>query len=237
MLDRLLQGMGDVETHTFLPHAMSIAPCTSCYSCWVGKNKGVCVQDDDFHLIYDVYTRCDYFLFATPVYVFGYPAVVKNVIDRFFINLEPTQIAMDDGLTNHPLRVTPQAKGVLLASCGFPDLENFALMSQHFKKWMHHFGLTWAGEVLIPAAGASNVPRLLDDNLDAITQAGRELMDGAIAPETMQRISDVPISKSDYRAMVNASFRGGLTGRAKTISIGMKALRDKGKRRKSYPTS
>jgi hypothetical protein len=81
------------------------------------------------------------------------------------------------------------------------------------------------------------VPRLLDDNLDAITQAGRELMDGAIAPETMQRISDVPISKSDYRAMVNASFRGGLTGRAKTISIGMKALRDKGKRRKSYPTS
>jgi hypothetical protein len=53
-----------------------------------------------------------------------------------------------------------------------------------------------------------NVPYLLDDNLNAITQAGMELIDGVIKPETMRRISNVPISKADYREMVNARFCG-----------------------------
>ena len=231
MLDRLLEGMGEVEVHKFYPHKMKIGPCTSCWSCWQGKNKGECVQKDDFQLIYDVYKKCDYFIIAAPVYIFGFPATVKNVIDRFFVNLESSQILMDDGITSHPQRFAPKAKGVLVSTCGFPDMENFNLMSQHFKKIMMHLDLTWAGEVLIPAAGAANVPHLLDANIDAVRQAGDELVNGIISPETMRTISDVPISKSDYREMVNASFKGGLTGKAKTIAIGIKAMRNKGKKK------
>ena len=231
MLDRLLEGMGEVEVHKFYPHKMKIGPCTSCWSCWQGKNKGECVQKDDFRLIYDVYKKCDYFIIAAPVYIFGFPATVKNVIDRFFVNLESSQILMDDGITSHPKRFAPKAKGVLVSTCGFPDMENFNLMSQHFKKIMMHLDLTWAGEVLIPAAGAANVPHLLDANINAVRQAGDELVNGIISPETMRTISDVPISKSDYREMVNASFKGGLTGKAKTIAIGIKAMRNKGKKK------
>ena len=230
ILDTLLEGMGEAEVHKFYPHKMKIGPCTSCWSCWQGKNKGKCSQIDDFQLIYDVYKRCDYFIIAAPVYVFGFPATVKNVIDRFFVNLEPSQFLMDNGITNHPQRCTPKAKGVLVSSCGFPDMENFTLMSQHFKKIMMHMGLTWAGEILIPSAGAANVPRLLDKNIEAVRQAGVELANGVISPETMQTVSDVPISKKDYRDMANASFEGGLIGKAKTIAIGMKALRNKGKK-------
>lgn len=231
MLDTLLSGLSESEVHKFYPHKMNIGPCTSCWSCWHGKNKGECIQKDDFQLIYDVYKRCDYFIIAAPVYVFGYPASVKNVIDRFFVNLEPTQKEMDDGVTNHPQRFSPDAKGVLISSCGFPDMENFSLISQHFRKWMQHGGLTWAGEVLIPAAGAANVPRLFNDNFDAIKQAGRELVEDIISQETMDRISDVPISKEDYREMTNASFRGGITGRAKATAIGIKAIREKNKKK------
>jgi hypothetical protein len=165
------------------------------------------------------------------VYVFGFPATVKNVIDRFFVNLESSQISMGNGLTNHPQRYSPKAKCVLVSTCGFPDMENFTLMSQHFKKIMMHMELTWAGEVLIPAAGAANVPHLLDDNIDAVRRAGAELVNGTISPETMRKISDAPISKDDYREMTNASFRGGLTGKAKTIAIGIKAMRNKGKKK------
>jgi hypothetical protein len=110
-------------------------------------------------------------------------------------------------------------------------MENFTLMSQHFKKIMMHMELTWAGEVLIPAAGAVNVPNLLDDNIDAVKQAGAELVKGTISPETMHTINDVPISKNEYREMTNASFKGGLTGKAKTIAIGIKAMRNKGKKK------
>ena len=50
----------------------------------------------------------------------------------------------------------------------------------------------------------------------------------------MKRISDVPISKEDYRDLVNANFKGGISGRAKAIAIGMKALRKKGKKNNLY---
>jgi hypothetical protein len=110
-------------------------------------------------------------------------------------------------------------------------MENFALMSEHFKKILMHFGLTWAGEILIPTAGAANVPHLLDENIEAVRKAGAELVNGIISTETMRTISDVPISKNDYREMTNASFKGGLTGKAKTIAIGIKAIRNKGKKK------
>ncbi len=228
MLDTLLEGLGEADVHKFYPHKMSIGPCTSCWSCWIGENKGECIQKDDFQQIYDVYKRCDYFIVAAPVYVFGYPATVKNVIDRTFVNLEPTQIVMENGLTNHPQRHTPKGKAVLVSSCGFPDMENFELMSQHFKKWVSHGSLKWAGEVLISAAGAANVPLLFNDNIDAVKQAGRELVEDVISVETMARISELPISKMDYRDMSNASFRGGIGGRARATVIGIKALREKG---------
>jgi multimeric flavodoxin WrbA len=233
MLNTLLAGMGQVEVHKFYPHKMKIGPCTSCWKCWQGNDKGECVQKDDFQSIYDVYKKCDYFIIAAPVYVFGFPATVKNVIDRFFINAEHSQILMDNGITNHPQRFTPKAKGVLVSSCGFPDMENFTLICQHFKKIMLHIGLTWAGEILIPSAGAANVPHLLDDNFKAVKQAGVELVNGTVSSETTRIISDVPMSKNDYREMVTASFKGGPTGKAKTIAIGIKAIRNKGKKKQN----
>jgi multimeric flavodoxin WrbA len=231
VLERFLEGMGEVEVHKFYPHKMKIGPCTSCWNCWQGKNKGECVQKDDFELIYDVYKKCDYFIISAPVYFFGFPATVKNVIDRFFVNLESSQILMDNGITNHPQRYAPKSKAVLISTCGFPDMENFTLISEHFKKIMVHIGLTWAGQVLIPAAGAANVPHLLDDNIDAVRQAGAELVNGTISAETMRTICDVPISKDDYMEMVTASFKGGLTGKARTLVLGIKAIRNKGKKK------
>ena len=232
ILDSLLEAMGEVEVHKFYPHKMKIGPCTSCWSCWQGKNKGDCFQKDDFQSIYDVYKKCDYFIIAAPVYVFGFPATVKNVIDRFFVNLDSSQILMDNGLTNHPQRYAPKAKGVLVSSCGFPDMANFALISEHFKKIMMHFGLTWAGDVLIPAAGAVNVPHLIDDNIDAVRQAGAELVNGVISTQTMRAISDVSISKKDYREMTNASFKGGVSGKVKSVAIGIKAMSNKKSKKK-----
>lgn len=231
MLDELLKGIGEAEVHKFYPHKMNIKPCTSCWSCWLGKVDGECSQKDDFESIYDVYKRCDYFIVAAPVYVFGFPATVKNVIDRFFVNMESSQILMDDGITNHPQRFSPKAKGILVSSCGFPDMENFKLMSQHYKKFLKHLGLTWAGEILVPSAGAANVPHLFDETFEAIGKAGAELANGIISTETMQTISDVPISKKDYIDMVNAGFKGGIIGRTKAIAIGIKALRSKGKKK------
>ncbi|HIH87837.1 TPA: hypothetical protein HA344_01340 [Candidatus Bathyarchaeota archaeon] len=50
---------------------------------------------------------------------------------------------------------------------------------------------------------------------------------GTISRETMDAISDMSISKEDYRDIVNASFEGGVAGRVKAVAIGIKTLREK----------
>jgi NAD(P)H-dependent FMN reductase len=226
MLDLCIEGMGpDLEVHTFYPHKMKIGPCNSCWSCWGKKNPGVCAQKDDFEQILEVYKRADYFLLAAPLYIFDLPATVKNVIDRFFITLEPAQVESADGLTEHPKRFGRHPRAALISSCGFPEIENFDLLRQHFRIICAHMDWIWAGEILISAAGAANIPRLFDDKYELIRSAGAELVNGAIPEETTAAIGRAVIAADDYRRISTLSFEGGVLANAKVAALAMRAMR------------
>ena len=225
MLDLCLEGMGDdVEVNKFYPHKMKIGPCTSCWSCWGKKNPGVCVQEDDFQQIIDVYRKADYFLLAAPLYVFNFPATVKNVIDRFFIILKSAQDKSPGGGTEHPKRFDCHPKTVLISSCGFPEIENFDILRQHFRKICDGMNLIWSGEILIPAAGIANAPRLFENKYELIKKAGAELLAGNISKETTEKIASPVMSAEDYRQMVTAAFTGSIKGKIKSASIATKAM-------------
>ena len=224
MLDLCIAGMGeDLEVHKFHPHKMKVNPCTGCWACWK-KTKGECVQKDDFQQIVEVYARADYFFIAAPLYYFSFPATVKNVIDRFFCFLEPTQRPSDRGGTEHPKRGAYHPKTVLVSSCGFPELENFDLLRALFRRicddmeWLH------AGEILVPAAGAANAPRLFDKKLECIQKSGAELAAGSISSQTTKAIAQPVMPIADYRAMSSAHFSGVL-GKTKAAAIAIKAIR------------
>ena len=222
MLDLCLEGMGDtVEVTKFHPHQMKIAPCNSCWTCWT-KTPGVCARHDDFQQILEAYQRADYLLWAFPLYIFSMPAPVKNVLDRFFILLEPAQVADANGKTGHPKRFGRSPRTVLISSCGFPEIENFDLLRAHFHAICHGFGWTWAGEILLSGSGAANVPKLLDGKYEQIRSAGAELLAGAVREETTRAIAAPVIAAEDYRKMATAAFSGWL-GRAQAAAIGMKA--------------
>jgi hypothetical protein len=222
LLDLCIEGMGDaVEVTRFHPHEMKIAPCNSCWTCWT-KTPGVCARKDDFQQILEAYRTADYFLWAFPLYIFSMPATVKNVLDRFFILLEPGQIAGAGGKTEHPKRFGRSPRTVLISSCGFPEIGNFNLLRAHFRAICHGFGWSRAGEILVSAAGAANVPKLLDRKYEQIRTAGAELLTGAIREETMQAIAAPAIAAEDYRRMATAAFSGWL-GQAHAAAIGMKA--------------
>lgn len=226
MLDTCIEGMGgDLEVHKFYPHRMKIEPCTSCYSCWGKKNPGVCAWKDDFDQILEVYKRADYFLLAAPLYVFDWPGTVKNVLDRFFVNLEPTQRISSRGETEHPKRFGQHPKAVLISSCGFPEMSNFDILRPHFRKICEHMDWVWAGELLVSAAGASTIPGLFDDKLEAIRKAGAELRNGVIPMEITDEIAAPVISDEDYRRLATLSFEGGVVAKAKVLHIAMKAMR------------
>jgi len=231
MLDLCLEGMGDnIEVKKFYPHKMKIGPCTSCWSCWGKKNPGECVQKDDFQEILEVYKKADYFLLAAPLYIFSLPATVKNVIDRFFILLEPSQIKSSRGYTEHPKRFNSHPKTVLISSCGFPEMENFDLLRQYFHKISDEMGWVWSGEILISASGIANAPKLFNRKYELLKKAGAELVEGCINIETTNEIAKPVMSAEDYRKMATVSFSGGILDKIKTVSIAMKAMREANKK-------
>ena len=228
MLDLCLEGMGpDVEVHKFYPHKMQIGPCTSCWACWGRKSPGQCVQKDDFEQILEVYKRADYLLLAAPLYIFDFPATVKNVIDRFFVIVEPAQVESARGDSEHPKRFDRHPKAVLISSCGFPEHSNFDLLRQHFRLICEHMDWPWSGELLIPAAGAARAPRLFDGKYERLRAAGGELLQGTISPETSDAVAAPVMAAEDYRRMTTLSFERGVVAKAKTMAIAMKAMRKK----------
>ena len=226
MLDLCIEGMGEnLEVHKFYPHKMKIGPCAGCFSCWGRKSPGECVQKDDFDQILDVYKRADYFLLAAPLYYFDLPATVKNVIDRFFVVLEPTQVESPQGHTEHTKRFGRHPRVVLISSCGFPEIDNFDILSRHVQVICEHMDWAWSGEILISAAGAAAAPRLFDRKYELIRKAGAELIDGEIQRETTEAIAAPVISAEDYRRIATLSFEGGVMAKARMVSIAMKAMR------------
>jgi len=231
MLDLCIEGMGeDIEVKKFYPHKMRLEPCNSCWSCWGKKNPGVCAREDDFQEILDVYKKADYFFLAAPLYIYSFPATVKNVIDRFFILLEPAQIKSSRGYSEHPKRFGSHPKTVLISSCGFPEIENFDLLRQYFRKISDEMGWTWSGEIVISASGIANAPKLFDRKYELIKKAGAELVEGRISKETTDEIAKPVMSSEDYRKMATASFSGGMIDKIKTVSIAMKAIMEANKK-------
>jgi putative NADPH-quinone reductase len=225
MLDLCIEGMGEnLEVHKFYPHKMKIGPCTSCWSCWGKRSPGECVQEDDFQQILDIYKRADYFLLAAPLYYFDLPATVKNVIDRFFVVLEPAQTESPKGHTEHPKRFGRPRKAVLISSCGFPEIDNFDILRPHFRLICEHMDWRWSGEILISAAGAANAPKLFDRKYELIRKAGAELIQGEISKKTTEAIAAPVMAAEDYRRMATLSFEGGFVAKAKMVALAVKAM-------------
>lgn len=236
IMDLCIEGMGDgFDVKKIYPHRMRIGPCLGCWSCWKRTSPGVCIQKDDFGQILNAYKEADYLLLAAPLYFFGLPATVKNVIDRLFVILEPGQYKSPHGGTEHPKRYNRHPKTVLISSCGFPEFENFDLLRKHFMKICQELDWKWAGEILVPAAGTANVPRLFDLKYDLIRNAGAELAAGSISRATTEGIAEAMMPASDYRKMCTANFKGGLVGNITRIFIAIKTMARLALTRKNEP--
>lgn len=60
---------------------LNIGPCTGCNSCF--KNEGhKCFQSDDMEMVYELLSKTDVLVVATPVYFYGISAQLKTLIDR-----------------------------------------------------------------------------------------------------------------------------------------------------------
>lgn len=225
ILNLFLEGMEDKSEITiFYPNKMKLKPCLGCWSCWL-KTPGKCAQKDDMHQILEHLDQDDIIILASPLYVHGFNAQMKMVIDRIIPIIE-SDISLDEhGHSFHKRRNQKEQKAVLISTCGFYELDSFNIIKTHFDAICKHAGIENSGQIFIPASGSTLIPKIFDEKFELIKQAGKEFIDkGKINDELMKNISETVIAKDKYIEIANESFKKGFLNKAKMMIDVIKAM-------------
>ena len=166
----------EVEKHHIID--LNINGCLSCFTCW-WKTPGVCVHRDDMDWILPKLSDADILLLGTPIYGRNTTHYMQRLLERTFsFNLPEMQVT--DGETSHPGRIRKIPQLVLAATCGFPELNNFALVRALYPT---------AIPILLPASQmlySVEGREYHSDFLDAIRQTGQKIATGEEIPEALR---------------------------------------------------
>ncbi|MGC9324548.1 MAG: NAD(P)H-dependent oxidoreductase [Desulfomonilia bacterium] len=206
MLEHLVKGMENAGADVEVVHLRKkkIKNCIGCFTCWT-KTPGICIHKDDMTSeLYPKFIQSDIAIMATPLYHYTMNATMKTFVERTLPVIQP-YLQRKDEVTYHPLR--DRHPGVVILSvAGFPEMSVFQQLSNHLR-FMYNVGLL--AEIYRPAAETMTLSAfkpVCDDILDALTQAGVELVKTLkISDETMKRITQ-PICDSDMLAQVGNLF-------------------------------
>jgi len=213
ILQPFLDGLSDggVGVELLYTRDLQILPCLEDFQCWL-KTPGHCAQQDDMQMVHVKLRAADVWVFATPVFVWGAPGPLKNLMDRMLPLIEPF-ITLQSGHCSHPIREgTPRAKVVLVSTCGFWEMDNFDPLLEQMRTLCRVIGLDFAGALLRPhAPGFSTMLEMgapVRDVLQAAHNAGRELATtGSILTATMAAVSRPVLARDDYLHFANQRFR------------------------------
>jgi multimeric flavodoxin WrbA len=213
ILTPFLTGMKDAgaEVETLYTKKLTIKPCLGCLNCWT-KTPGRCVITDDMADILIKIKMADILVFATPVYWDGVSGPMKMFMDRMTPLGEPF-IEVRDGRSRHPVREGyGHGMVVLVATCGYFELENFDPMITHYKAVAENLERKFAGALLRPNAmsmkPAQHFGIPIDDIFDAAEKAGTELVkDGVFLQETLKNVSRDFMTLEQFQTQANVYFK------------------------------
>lgn len=207
ILDLFLSGMEPADYKKYYPHRMKINYCRGCMACWF-KTPGRCtIKDDMSAFLKTEIETADVVILASPVYVDGFSAQLKTVLDRCFALLDPLLVLDAKGRCRHQ-RFRPRAQSaILISTCGFSEKDNFSPLRRHFAALCQNLNWQNAGEILVPAGALGFVGGAYDEKYKEVKKAGREFTEkGRVSARTMQAISKEIMTAEDYLAMVNKFF-------------------------------
>jgi len=210
ILQSFLQGAREAgaETETIYLKDLEIKPCLGCFTCWT-KTPGVCIHKDDMAKILPEIRKSDIVVYATPLYVFSVSGLMKNFMDRLIPNIDPHIVKRGEHYI-HPLRYPQEQKVqkvVLISNCGFPESHHFSALVETFRRFTDNPDMELVATILCAGGELLSQPALSESlrwYLDAVRQAGREVVThGKILPET-QKILDTPLAEPEaYANMAN----------------------------------
>lgn len=180
--------------------------CSGCLCCM--RNGGVCRHNDDMRSILEEILVSDVLLFSFPLYCYGMPAVLKNLIER---TLPFSSMAMQkagDSYEHIGQADFSHLKYIMICGCGFPN------STHNFEPAEAQFRFMFRGNSTIitvpespmfnaPEAAAVTLPRLA-----LIREAGRQYaQNGMIDARLSAQICSPMIPEEMYADIVNGEIK------------------------------
>uniref|UniRef100_UPI00359C2244 NAD(P)H-dependent oxidoreductase n=1 Tax=Collinsella bouchesdurhonensis TaxID=1907654 RepID=UPI00359C2244 len=186
--------------------ALDIKPCLGCFSCW-SKTPGTCCLHDDMRAIIETILWADVVIWSFPLYYFGLPGPLKNLIDRQLPMSLPFMSA-DTKSGGHPSRYDMSGKRtVVISTCGFYTAKgNYSGVTDLFDRLCGKDGYTalfcGQGELF----RVKELAERTDEYLSWVKQAGREFVNGGIREKTRARLDQNLFPRDVFEAMADASW-------------------------------
>lgn len=200
-----LEGMsetGTQEIRTIHVIDRHIEYCCGSMACM--RNGGVCRHHDDMRAILDEILSSDLLVFSFPLYCYGMPAVLKNLIDRT-IPLSSIAMRKADGRYEHVGQADfSHLRYLMICGCGFPN------SAHNFEPAVAQFRLMFRGNhtiVTVPERPMFNVPEaaaVTAPRLELVRKAGRQYaQSGTIDAAVLAQIGSPMIPEETYARIVN----------------------------------
>jgi multimeric flavodoxin WrbA len=117
---------------------MNLAYCTGCLECWV-KTPGICKVDDDGRNVSKAYINSDFVLFASPVIMGFYSALLKMVTDKFVGHVHPYGVFVEGEVHHAPRYEKYPTGGLLLEKNSETDEGDIQIISNIHSRTMLNF--------------------------------------------------------------------------------------------------
>ena len=176
--------------------------CSGCFACM--RNGGICRHDDDMRVILEEILASDLLVFSFPLYSYGMPAMLKNLIDR---TLPLSSMAMQK--VGERYEHVGQAdfshlKYLMICGCGFPNsAQNFEPAVAQFKLMFRQNSTV----ITVPESPMFNAPEaavVAVPRLELVREAGRQYAgEGRIDAGLLAQIGSPMIPEETYAAIVN----------------------------------
>lgn len=183
-----------------------IKGCLGCFACW-NKTPGKCVINDGMNEILTKIIAADLIVWSFPLYCFGIPGELKNLIDRQ-LPLSLPFMAEDTHSGGHPPRYDlKHQRHIIISTCGFwtakDNYDSVLAMFDHLcKKGNYTTIICGQGDLF----NVTELKNRTDAYLAIISSAGAEYAGGGIQAGTQAKLAEPLYPQSVFEEMANASW-------------------------------
>ena len=178
--------------------------CRGCFAC--KYNGGHCAIDDDMRALLDGMLASDQLLFSFPLYSYGMPTMLKNLIDRM-LPLSSMAMAQLNGRYVHVgQRDYSHLRFMMICGCGFPNSKrNFEPAVRQFELLFPH-GHTIMTVPESPMFNALEAAGVTAPRLELVKKAGRQYAEGGtVDAALLNEIGTPMIPEGTYAKIINGN--------------------------------